>query len=55
MTYDDSIWHNDGEQKEWFFNEVLRPRDDAVPLVLCSNDIGDDIGEVRVLSIKEGA
>jgi hypothetical protein len=38
----------DQESKEWFYNSMLFPQD---RLILFSNEIGDEIGEVNVLSI----
>jgi hypothetical protein len=51
LTYDDDVMHcgdEDQEEKEWFYSCLLRPQD---RLILFSNEIGDEIGEVRVLSI----
>ena len=51
LTYDDDIMHcgeRDQEAKAWFYHVLLEPPD---RLILHSNDIGDAIGEVNVLSI----
>lgn len=39
----------DPEAKEWFFNDILQ--EDL--LLLHSNSIGDTVGEVKILEIKE--
>jgi hypothetical protein len=51
LTYDDDAVHcgdEDQEAKEWFYNSLLFPQD---RLILHSNHIGDEMGEVKVLSI----
>ena len=51
LTYDDDIMHGgerDQESKAWFYHQLLHPED---RLILHSNDIGDEVGEVNVLSI----
>ena len=48
LTYDDEIMHDPDEAgKEWFFEEVLN----GGGLFLHSNEIGDTVGEVKVLPI----
>lgn len=52
LTYDDEIMHcgeRDQEAKAWFYHNVLLEPLDR--LILHSDDIGDAIGEVNVLSI----
>lgn len=48
LKYDDTIMHgNDEEAIKWFFEDILyRDR-----LILHSNEIGDEVGEVKVLKI----
>jgi len=51
LEYDDEIMHGDSEEdKEWFFDEILMNNLDG-PLVLFSNELGDEVGIVKVLSI----
>ena len=48
LEYDDEIMHEDNEDAiEWFFKDVL-----GDGLLLHSNEIGDTIGEVKVLEVK---
>ena len=50
VDYDEKIMYgNDEEAKDWFFNSVLNNGD----MVLHSNEIGDTVGEVRVLECLE--
>lgn len=51
LNYDTKIMHgNDTESKEWFYKDILKSkrRND---LILHSNEIGDEIGEIKVLEI----
>lgn len=41
----------DQEGKDWFFNCILTGR--AGELVLHSNEIGDSIGQISVVSVEE--
>lgn len=54
LTYDDETMHSGDsspEDKQWFFEDVLRSS-----LMLRENsEVGDDIGEVSVISITEGS
>lgn len=48
LTYNATTMHgNDKEAKDWFFNEILG--EDT--LILHSNEIGDEIGTVKILEI----
>ncbi len=51
LEYDDVVMHNgeNNEDKAWFFEEILAKD----RLILHSNEIGDEIGIVKVLQIKE--
>jgi hypothetical protein len=50
LTYDDKIMHGDDvKEKEWFYNEILLCKENT--LRLHDNEIGDDIGDVRVVEI----
>ena len=54
LTYDADVMHCgevDQEAKAWFYKFLLCPR---ARLILHSNDIGDEVGEVKVLSIANG-
>ena len=47
LEYDDDIVHGDDpEAIEWFNNELVSDH-----LLLWSNDIGDEIGSIKVLEI----
>ena len=51
LTYDDDVMHCgevDQDAKAWFYKCLLFPQD---RLILHSNDIGDEVGDVKVLSI----
>jgi hypothetical protein len=53
LTYDDDAMHcgeTDQEAKELFYNLLLFPQD---RLILHSNDITDEVGDVKVLSITD--
>jgi len=52
LTYDDMLIHGDDEEERvCFFNDVLmNPQD----LVLFSNEIGDVVGDVKVVRIIDG-
>ncbi len=48
LNYDAETMHgNDEEAREWFFSILTNDR-----LILHSNEIGDEIGEVTVLEVK---
>ena len=51
LTYDDDAMHgSEKDSLEWFFEQVmLEPKE---PLLLHSNELGDTVGEVKVLSIS---
>lgn len=50
VDYDEgTMYGNDQEAKDWFFNSVLSSGD----LVLHSNEIGDTVGSLRVLECSE--
>ena len=47
LTYDDEIMHSDEDAAiAWFHDNVLKGE-----LLLHSNEIGDEVGEVRVLEV----
>lgn len=51
LTYDDELTHSgekDQECKELFYDCLLFPQD---RLTLFSNEIGDEMGDVKVLSV----
>lgn len=51
LEYDETIIHtDDAEGKAWFYNDLLL----GEVLILHSNEIGDDVGTVRVIDITEG-
>ena len=50
LEYDDSMIHGDDiEGKKWFYDEILF----GEVLVLHSNEIGDSIGTIRILTVTE--
>ena len=52
LTYDDAWMHGDEpEEREWFLNDVLM---DPEGLTLFSNEIGDVVGDVKVVRIIDG-
>ena len=54
LTYDDEIMHgNDPFAIESFFDDVLRNNEKDEQLILHSNYIGDEVGEIKVLEISE--
>lgn len=49
LEYDDKLMHGgdyDKEAKDWFFKEILKDK-----LILHSNEIGDEIGEIKTLKL----
>jgi len=51
LKYDDKMMHgSDKESTDWFYNDILgsKKRND---LFLHSNEIGDEIGTVKVIKI----
>ena len=53
LEYDDSIMYGDDEGKSWFFNEVLLTPQEGNDLFLHSNEIGDEVGHIKVIQIFE--
>jgi len=52
LTYDAEMMQGNNEkEKAWFFNHILKSkrRND---LILHSNEVGDEIGTIKVLEIK---
>jgi len=50
LDYDAELMHGDDpESKNWFFGQILNK--DLGKLVLHSDDIGDTVGTVRVVSV----
>ena len=45
LTYDDEIMYSDEESERWFFDDILMRNS----LFLHSNELGDVVGEVKVL------
>jgi hypothetical protein len=51
LTYNNKIMHgNDKESIEWFYNYILKSRRKN-DLILHSNEIGDEIGTVKVIDL----
>jgi len=55
LSYDIDIWHNDDpEGSEWFYHCILMQQiANSGELILHSNEVGDTVGEIKVLSIDE--
>ena len=52
LEYDEEVIYGDDPTAiHWFYNEVLLNTSIDEPLILHSNDIGDNIGVVKVLKI----
>lgn len=52
LEYDDDLIHGeDSEAIHWFYNDVLSVKEDA--LFLYSDEIGDDVGKVKVVEILD--
>lgn len=50
LLYNDEIVHgNNPDAIDWFYSEILKGEDEA--LILHSNEIGDEIGIVKVIKI----
>ena len=52
FKYDEELMHsgdNSKKEKDWFYKHILKNSKD---LVLHSNEIGDEIGSVKVLTIN---
>ena len=55
LDYDADAKHGDDEEAiQWFKRDVLLTPPDGGELFLWSNEIGDEIGQVRVLKLEEG-
>lgn len=53
LTYDPDTMHgDDAEGIDWFFNDILMRRGSEEALILHCNEIGDEIGTVKVISIN---
>jgi hypothetical protein len=53
LTYNNEIMHGDDEEsKDWFVNEVLKSTNPHEQLILHSNCIGDEVGEIKVVDIE---
>ena len=51
LEYDDEIMHGtDAEAVDWFYKDILGSKQKN-DLILHSNEIGDEIGTIKVLDI----
>ena len=51
LEYDDTIIHHDNKEGiDWFYGEILH--ETKGELLLHSNNIGDTLGSVRVISVE---
>lgn len=49
LKYDEKIMHDkDKESIKWFYKDILGSKND---LILHSNEIGDEVGKVKVIEI----
>ena len=54
LEYDEELIHgNDPESIAWFHKEILLHPSKDGELILHSNEIGDEVGVIRVLKVKE--
>lgn len=54
LEYDDTIMHGeDADSIAWFYNNVLSNPKDGCGLILHSNEIGDEVGSIRVIKIRD--
>ena len=54
LTYNDEVMHGDDpESIDWFYTGILMRKHGEDLLMLHSNEIGDTIGEVKVLEIED--
>ena len=52
LTYDNGIIHGDDPAAiEWFYSNILKQSENDELLLLHSNEIGDTIGEIKVINI----
>lgn len=54
LEYDDQTMHGDDHDSvAWFWNDVLLYPGKDGQLILHSNEIGDEIGTIKVLKVHE--
>ena len=53
FEYDELLMYGNDEGKSWFFNEVLLTPQEGNDLFLHSNEIGDEVGHIKVIQIFE--
>lgn len=54
LTYDDELMHADHpDDIDWFIEDVLYGTDPSEGLVLWSNLIGDEVGDLKVLAVTK--
>ena len=54
LEYDEESMHgNEPEAIDWFHNFILLQKGGSGMLLLHSNEIGDTVGEIKVLALKE--
>lgn len=54
LEYDDQIMPGDDEESvAWFWNNVLLYPGEEGGLILHSNEIGDEVGTIKVLKVRE--
>ena len=53
FTYDELLMHEDDEEGiSWFHNSILKEEGISPSLALFSGEIGDHIGDIKVLEIS---
>lgn len=56
LEFNEDMWYpkNDTEAREWFLKEILHwDLCQNEPLILHSNEVGDEVGIVKVIEIIE--
>lgn len=54
LEYDDETMHgNDADGITWFMDDILMNDGEDTRLVLHSNEIGDEVGTIKVLNVRE--
>ena len=54
LEYDDDHMHGvDPDAIEWFRQDILMGEAEGSELILHSNEIGDEVGTIKVLNVRE--
>jgi hypothetical protein len=53
LEYDDKLMHGKSKEDiEWFYNDILKSKRKN-DLFLHSNEIGDEVGQIKILEITK--